>query len=162
MIYEEIMYGIRCDRCREIYENGNDYTVSSDKEEMVQDAIDDDWHTEGKRHYCPNCYTRHPQEDSDDDKIVVKPLIHHSFFSFWNMLKTITHNYYNFSEDDENYYLTNQHCYNHIDYHRTAILNDIIYDFRVEYKEPKVKFQQFERRYEHEIFVIPKNFRHKI
>lgn len=75
MIYEEIMYGVKCDRCYEIYENGDGCTVSSDKHDMEEEACENDWQEVDGRHYCPDCYTR---DENDEDKIIVKPLIHRS------------------------------------------------------------------------------------
>ncbi|ROT06815.1 hypothetical protein EEL33_08585 [Muribaculaceae bacterium Isolate-037 (Harlan)] len=87
MIYEEIMYGVKCDRCYEIYENGDGCTVSSDKHDMEEEACENDWQEVDGRHYCPDCYTR---DENDEDKIIVKPLIHYSFFKFQSLVNQLT------------------------------------------------------------------------
>lgn len=87
MIYEEIMYGVKCDRCHEIYENSDGCTVSSDKYDMEEEACENDWQEIDGRHYCPDCYTR---DENDEDKIIVKPLIHYSFFKFQSLVNQLT------------------------------------------------------------------------
>lgn len=156
MIYEEIMYGVRCDRCHEIYENGDGYTVSADRNSMEEYASDDDWYEENGKHYCPNCYTR---DEIDEDKVIVKPMIHHSFFKFMDFVNKLTGCRHRLLEDETHFILRNNYCYKRMDNNRLAILREIIYDFTVEYK---VSEKQSGKPYENEIIRIPKNFKHAI
>ena len=158
MIYEEIMYGIKCDRCHEIYENCDGATVSNEKYDMENDACENDCHEENGKHYCPNCYVRFHQEYSDDDVIVVKPMIHYSFFKFSSFVNQLTGCYHRFSQDDTHFILRNNYCYKRMDNTRLSILREIIADFVVEYKQPEKGCQG--RPFEQEIIRIPKDFKH--
>lgn len=156
MIYEEIMYGVKCDRCYEIYENGDGCTVSSDKHDMEEEACENDWQEIDGRHYCPDCYTR---DENDEDKIIVKPLIHYSFFKFQSLVNQLTGCHHRMSQDDTHFILRNNYCYKRMDNPRLAILREIIPDFTLEYKVPE---KQSGKPYEHEIIRIPKDFKHAI
>ena len=76
MITEEIFYGVKCDRCGDFYEMGGEYTCYSDKGEILDAALDDDWKEIHGRHYCPCCYTEkdgttvtnHCHDDDDDER----------------------------------------------------------------------------------------------
>ena len=74
MITEEIFYGVKCDRCGDVYEMGGEYTCYSDKSEILDSAFDDDWKEIHGRHYCPCCYTENDgttvtnNHDDDDDE----------------------------------------------------------------------------------------------
>jgi hypothetical protein len=78
MITEEIFYGVKCDRCGDIYEMNGEYTCYSDKGEILDAAFDDDWKEIHGRHYCPCCYTEkdgttitnrcHDDDDDDDER----------------------------------------------------------------------------------------------
>lgn len=152
MIFEEIMYGIKCDRCHDIFENGDNCTVSSDKYDMEESAIDNDWYQDGDKHYCPGCF-----EKDENDEIVLKPAIHHTFFNFWNKLKALAGCNHRFSEDDKYYLLTNAYCYKRLNEARLSILHEIIPDFTIEYHKPD---RCNGKPYEVEIIAIPKNFKH--
>ncbi len=155
MIYEEIMYGIKYDRCHEIYENCDGATVSSEKHDIEEEACENDWHEENGKHYCPNCYTR---DEEDEDKIIAKPMIHYSFFKFISFVNQLTGCHHRFSQDDNHFILRNNYCYKRMDNTRLSILREIISDFVVEYKQPEKEGQG--RPYEQEIIRIPKDFKH--
>ncbi len=155
MIYEEIMYGIKCDRCHEIYDNCDGATVSSEKYGMEEEALENDWYEENGKHYCPNCYTR---DEDDEDKIIVKPMIHYSFFKFSSFVNQLTGCHHRFSQDDTHFILRNNYCYKRMDNTRLSILREIISDFVIEYKQPEKGCQG--RPYEQEIIRIPKDFKH--
>lgn len=156
MIYEDIVYGVSCDRCHEIYENSDGYSVSADKNSMAEDAYDDGWHEENGKHYCPNCFTR---DENDEDKVIVKPMIHYSLFKFLDFVNKLTGCHHRLSQDDTHFILRNNYCYKRMDNPRLAILREIIPDFTLEYKVPE---KQSGKPYEHEIIRIPKDFKHAI
>ena len=74
MITEEILYGVKCDRCGNSYEMGGEYTCYSDKSEILDAALDDGWKEIHGRHYCPCCYTEKDgttvinNHDDDDER----------------------------------------------------------------------------------------------
>lgn len=67
-VFEEKMYGLKCDRCDKIYENGatglSMYTVGLFAEE---DAEEDGWHITYDKCYCPECY-----KVDDNDNVTIK------------------------------------------------------------------------------------------
>lgn len=149
MNYEAILYGIKCDRCRENYEDEEGHTVFFDKGDAEEGASESDWYCDGDKHYCPNCHTI-----DDNDVITAKQLIPHDFFKFKNMLQALTHTSYRFSETEEHYILTNHYCYKNLDPARISILREIIPDFIVEYKTPE---KCNVRQYAIEVISIPKS-----
>ena len=66
MYKEAIFYGLQCDRCGDDYESG-EYTYFSDKGDVLDSAIDNDWQEIDGRHYCPCCYEENPDPNHDDD-----------------------------------------------------------------------------------------------
>ena len=149
MNYEAILYGIKCNRCREVYEDEEGHTVFFDKSDAEEGASESEWHCDGDKHYCPNCYSM-----DDNDVITVKPSIPHDLFKFQNTLKALTHTVHRFSETEEHYILTNNYCYKNLDPARISILNEIIPDFAVEYKTPD-KYNG--KPYVIEVISIPKS-----
>lgn len=156
MIYEAILYGIKCDRCHQEYEDDEGHTVFCDKGDAKEKATEDDWYFEDGKHYCPNCYVGFHQEYSDDDTNVVKPKIPYEFFRFQNALKALTHTIHRFSETDEHYKLTNSYCYKNLNPARLTILREIIPDFIVEYSTPE---KCNGKPYVVEVISIPKNIK---
>jgi hypothetical protein len=56
MIYETVMYGIRCNRCREALENSEGYSLFVDRHDADEEAQENDWQSfDGEKHYCPSC-----------------------------------------------------------------------------------------------------------
>ena len=56
MIIQEIMYGVKCDRCGDIHESCG-YTLFSCEDEALEESEENDWIEEGGKHYCTGCYT---------------------------------------------------------------------------------------------------------
>lgn len=61
MIIEEIFYGVKCNRCGENYNDGDDGQLHDSRADIEEYANDDGWLVLGRKHYCPNCY------NMDDD-----------------------------------------------------------------------------------------------
>ncbi len=68
MIVSEIFYGVKCDRCGEMHDDG-EHTFWNDEGSSIENAMESEWITEKHKHYCPNCYEFN--EDKDDN--VPKP-----------------------------------------------------------------------------------------
>jgi hypothetical protein len=67
MIYQKTMYGIRCDNCQEDFEGDHDGIAFTHlKEDVLEKAINRDWHQEGNEHYCNKCW-----HFNDEDKLVI-------------------------------------------------------------------------------------------
>lgn len=64
-VFEERCFGLRCDNCKEIYEDYNGFSMFADEESVIDNARDDSWIIDDKC-YCPNCYTI----DEDDNVII--------------------------------------------------------------------------------------------
>ena len=77
MIITEVFYGVKCDRCGEIYED-SEHSFYSDEDSAQQNALDDEWGELNGKHYCPNCHI------IDEEKDEVKP-----FAPFPNHVKLI-------------------------------------------------------------------------
>lgn len=51
MTYETIMYGIKCNRCQEIYEDSEGANLAVDRHgDLEESAQEDGWHVNGDRH----------------------------------------------------------------------------------------------------------------
>jgi hypothetical protein len=72
MITKAIFYGLKCDRCGEVYEDGEGHTHWPDEDSAVEFAIgfdeESEWIEEDGKHYCPECYT--VDEETDEVKIL--------------------------------------------------------------------------------------------
>lgn len=55
MIITEVFYGLKCNRCMDVFSDG-DHSFWDDKGEVVQYAFDNEWIEQGGKHYCPSCY----------------------------------------------------------------------------------------------------------
>ena len=67
MIKEIIMYTVACDNCGRDVNRDLEFSCWADKQTSVDIAQDLDWHKEGEKHYCPNCF-----EFDDNDKLIIK------------------------------------------------------------------------------------------
>jgi hypothetical protein len=69
MIIGVKMYGCKCDNCgkRWICDHYG-WTAMTDQMSMEQ-AVEDDWHTEGKKHFCTDCFAGF---DDNDEMILNK------------------------------------------------------------------------------------------
>lgn len=77
MIVSEIFYGLKCNRCGEVYEDG-EHSFWSDESSAIENAIEAGWAIEKGNHYCTNCHDR----NEENDQIVV-------FDEFPEHLKTL-------------------------------------------------------------------------
>ena len=66
MIITEVFYGIKCDRCGEIFEDG-EHSFWSDESSAMENATESEWAELNGKHYCPNCY----EVDEETDEIKV-------------------------------------------------------------------------------------------
>lgn len=55
MIVSEIFYGVKCNRCKEQFEDG-EHSFWSDEDSALENATESEWIEEKGKHYCPNCY----------------------------------------------------------------------------------------------------------
>ena len=111
MITEEIFYGVKCDRCGEVYEMNGEYTCYSDKNEILDAALDDDWKEIHGRHYCPCCYTEkdgttvtnsHDDDDEDDDiKYIPRPSYPDCYHKLQQFMQVIIGHKANESRDED-------------------------------------------------------------
>ena len=68
MIHEVTMHGATCDNCGDAWYNDHyGWSAMSDDSSLKQMLYDDEWHTDGDKHYCPNCYTL-----DDDDNLILR------------------------------------------------------------------------------------------
>lgn len=68
---EQTFYGLKCDRCKILYEGG-EYSYWSDENSAIEEATDwGEWHEEGNKHYCPNCHDK----DEETDEVTIFPEI---------------------------------------------------------------------------------------
>lgn len=65
------MYVVSCDRCEEYYED-----LATDTQQCFLDletankiVQENEWHKNGDKYYCRNCYTI----DEDTDEVTIKP-----------------------------------------------------------------------------------------
>lgn len=65
MIVKKIFYGIQCDRCGEMYNDG-DHEFWFDEDSAIEYAIESEWIEKDGKHYCYDCY-----EVDDKDNILV-------------------------------------------------------------------------------------------
>lgn len=63
MIIKEIFYGLTCDRCEEIYDDG-EHSFWNDEGTAEENAGESEWMiTEKGKHYCPNCHVYNEEKD---------------------------------------------------------------------------------------------------
>lgn len=55
MIITEVFYGLKCNRCGELYEDG-EHSFWSDESSAIENAYESYWTGLNGRHYCPNCH----------------------------------------------------------------------------------------------------------
>ena len=66
MIITEVFYGVKCDRCGEIFEDG-EHSFWSDESSAIENASDSEWAKLNGKHYCSNCYE--VNEETDEIKV---------------------------------------------------------------------------------------------
>ncbi|MNX23746.1 hypothetical protein D3C86_537540 [compost metagenome] len=67
MIVEEIFYGVKCNRCLEIHDDG-EHSYWSDKSGAMENAMNSDWIEVKNKDYCPNCYFLNEETDENEIK----------------------------------------------------------------------------------------------
>jgi hypothetical protein len=67
MIQEVTMFTIICDGCGKDVCDGTEYSAWNDTSYVVDSAIEENWHVEDGKHYCPDCF-----EYDDDDNLIIK------------------------------------------------------------------------------------------
>jgi acetylornithine deacetylase/succinyl-diaminopimelate desuccinylase-like protein len=65
MIIAEVFYGIKCNRCGEIYDGG-DFSFWNDEGTAIENATEADWAELNGKHYCTDCH------ELGEDRDVVK------------------------------------------------------------------------------------------
>lgn len=73
MIVEEIFYGIKCNRCLELHEDG-EHSFWNDHGNAIESAMESDWINEKGKDYCPNC---HEINDETDELIIFEDFPKH-------------------------------------------------------------------------------------
>lgn len=107
MRYSEIMHGIKCNRCQEIYRDEEDCNLSVDVGDMEESAVESGWFVDGDKHYCPNCYA------ADVNNVFnVRPAIPKEVFKVKAVVETMLgHRCLCLTETTENYKLTSRWGY---------------------------------------------------
>lgn len=65
MITKEIFYGVKCNRCKEDFQDYNDHSFWIDENSAIEQAIESEWIEENNKHFCPNCYDYNEEEDKN-------------------------------------------------------------------------------------------------
>ena len=60
-------YMATCDKCKEVYINGNDYSIFIDVGLLMDELDESQWANEGGELLCPNCTTTYEEVDSIND-----------------------------------------------------------------------------------------------
>ena len=68
MIITEVFYGLKCDRCGTLYEDG-EHSFWSDENSAIENAFDSDWQEVSCKHYCCGCSER----DEETDEVIIYP-----------------------------------------------------------------------------------------
>lgn len=68
MIITEIFYGIKCDRCGELYEDG-EHSFWNDESSVLENAYESEWRELKGKHYCEGCH----EINEETDEVVVYP-----------------------------------------------------------------------------------------
>lgn len=63
MIVEENFYAVKCDRCHKTLSDYNDIEYHVDASAALENLYGKDWIEIDNKHYCPNCYTVHNEDD---------------------------------------------------------------------------------------------------
>lgn len=104
MIETTVFYGVKCDRCHEMYEDSNDFTFFYDKSEALEEAMDADWIEKDGKHYCPSCY----EGLEEDDTLKIKPSIPKQVFKLRKLLMEYESNYAGIAEHSDDFTVS---CY---------------------------------------------------
>jgi len=66
MIVAEVFYGVKCNRCGELYEDG-DHSFWSDQNTCIENAYESGWIELKNNHYCNDCHE--VNEETDEVKV---------------------------------------------------------------------------------------------
>lgn len=69
MIQEVTMYTVVCDNCKKSAGENSEYAAWSDESSAKDVAMDSGYITEGKKHYCSDCFFY-----GDNDELIIKQL----------------------------------------------------------------------------------------
>lgn len=83
MIVTEIFYGIKCNRCKNLFDDG-EHSYWSDEGSAEEYATESDWIEDKGKHYCPNCY----EDNEEQDDYVIKPPYPNHLNQLKDFLKT--------------------------------------------------------------------------
>jgi len=56
MIKEVKMFTVICDNCKADSNRNSEYSCWNDEGTARDTAMESDWHEEGDKHYCPDCF----------------------------------------------------------------------------------------------------------
>lgn len=56
MIQKVEMYTVSCDHCQLDIGMDSEYSCWNDELSAEEQAMESEWHKEGSKHYCPDCY----------------------------------------------------------------------------------------------------------
>lgn len=68
MIIAAVFYGVKCNRCGDIYEYG-DYSYYTDEGIIEEIVCEHGWMAENGRHYCPSCHVFNEETDIGAPKV---------------------------------------------------------------------------------------------
>lgn len=68
MIITETFFGLKCDRCGELFEGG-EHSFWHDESSAIENATDSDWQEVKGKHYCTGC----SEVDEETDEVIVYP-----------------------------------------------------------------------------------------
>lgn len=66
MIITEIFYGLKCDRCGELYTDG-EHSFWNDESNVIENSYESDWNELKGKYYCPDCH----EVDDETDEVKV-------------------------------------------------------------------------------------------
>jgi len=108
MIITEVFYGIACNRCGEICDDG-EHSFWNDESGAEENAMNYDWIEEKGKHYCLNCY----EYDEDADKNIIYPDYPQHLKDLNKFLKTIL-GYSHETKESEEFFVVSKSLHNRI------------------------------------------------
>jgi len=66
MVTTEVFYGVKCNRCGELYQDG-EHSFWDDKNSAIENSIDSGWFELNGKHYCCGCHKM--DDDTNEVKI---------------------------------------------------------------------------------------------